>query len=166
MRKYEKQSDGRFITSDGYLFNTEGEAEEYCRLWNEHFSAMEQLDNLPVQLTREAYEQYAHDLKIEIMSDQEIKKGRYALHYGEYGPYSGGYRMEKCTPDYCLKIGLARKRLVEMEATAEQPEQRDPDYPDGKKLDCGHIIYYSVDVMMASFGTSCADCYDRMSDSF
>jgi len=38
------------------------------------------------------------------------------------------------------------------------------DYPEGRKLACGHTVYYSADVMSASLGICCADCYDRMSD--
>lgn len=39
-----------------------------------------------------------------------------------------------------------------------------PDYPQGRKLDCGCTVYQQSDVMNASMGTSCQDCYDRMSD--
>lgn len=38
------------------------------------------------------------------------------------------------------------------------------DYPDGRRLDCGHVVYNKHEVMAASLGTSCPDCYDRMSD--
>ena len=38
------------------------------------------------------------------------------------------------------------------------------DYPEGCKLNCGHIVYYKGNVMIASRGSSCADCYDRMSE--
>jgi hypothetical protein len=38
------------------------------------------------------------------------------------------------------------------------------DYPEGKKLDCGHIVYYKAHIMSASMGSSCSDCYDRMSN--
>lgn len=41
----------------------------------------------------------------------------------------------------------------------------DPNYyHDGRKLDCGHVVYHSSHVMSASRGTSCTDCYDRMSN--
>jgi len=39
-----------------------------------------------------------------------------------------------------------------------------PDYPQGRRLSCGHMVYYADEVMSASMGTSCLDCYDRMSD--
>jgi hypothetical protein len=38
------------------------------------------------------------------------------------------------------------------------------DYPQGRKLACGHIVYRKAEVMSASLGSSCPDCYDRMSD--
>ena len=38
------------------------------------------------------------------------------------------------------------------------------DYPDGIKLNCGHIVYNKIEIMGASMGSSCSDCYDRMSD--
>lgn len=48
---------------------------------------------------------------------------------------------------------------------APQPKaERQPDYPEGRKLDCGHTVYWKREVMNASRGTACPDCYDRMSD--
>lgn len=38
------------------------------------------------------------------------------------------------------------------------------DYPEGRKLSCGCTVFYAAHVMSASMGTSCPDCYDRMSD--
>lgn len=42
--------------------------------------------------------------------------------------------------------------------------RRAPDYPGGRKLACGHTVYYARDVMTTGRGTSCPGCYDRMSD--
>jgi len=53
--------------------------------------------------------------------------------------------------------------VAEVEAARLQP-RRKPDYPNGRRLSCGHTVYYSIEVMSASLGTSCCDCYDRMSD--
>jgi hypothetical protein len=53
--------------------------------------------------------------------------------------------------------------LDEIQAQNLQP-RRKPDFPNGKKLDCGHTVYFRNQVMMASLGSSCEDCYDRMSD--
>jgi hypothetical protein len=38
------------------------------------------------------------------------------------------------------------------------------DYPNGRKLSCGCTVYYRSEVMSASLGTSCPNCFDRMSD--
>jgi hypothetical protein len=45
-----------------------------------------------------------------------------------------------------------------------QPKPRQPDYPGGRLLDCGHTVKYAHQVMNTSLGTSCAACYDRMSN--
>ena len=47
-----------------------------------------------------------------------------------------------------------------------QPKPRPTvqDYPQGRKLNCGHTVYMASHVMSASRGSSCPDCYDRMSD--
>ena len=37
------------------------------------------------------------------------------------------------------------------------------DYPIGRELDCGCKVFLKSEVMSASLGTSCADCYDDMS---
>jgi hypothetical protein len=47
-----------------------------------------------------------------------------------------------------------------------KPEPRQPrpvDYPDGRRLDCGCLVYDRAEIMSASLGSSCPDCYDRMS---
>ena len=51
----------------------------------------------------------------------------------------------------------------ELEAVQSQPRSR-YDYPQGRKLACGCTVFYAAHVMNASLGTSCQDCYDRMSD--
>lgn len=37
-----------------------------------------------------------------------------------------------------------------------------PAYPQGRKLDCGCTVYQASEVMSASLGTACPQCYDRM----
>ncbi len=49
----------------------------------------------------------------------------------------------------------------ELEAARLQPRPA-PDYPDGRKLRCGCIIYHRHEEMTASLGSSCFNCYDRM----
>ena len=52
---------------------------------------------------------------------------------------------------------------AEIEAAQLQP-RRKPDYPEGRRLSCGCTVYHSHEVMSASLGSSCFNCYDRMSD--
>ena len=51
----------------------------------------------------------------------------------------------------------------ELEAARLQPRPA-LDYPDGRKLSCGCTVYGKWEVMSASLGSSCPNCYDRMSD--
>jgi len=45
----------------------------------------------------------------------------------------------------------------------KRPVERRVDFPDGRKLSCGHTVYSRSEIMSASLGSSCQDCYDRMS---
>lgn len=54
-------------------------------------------------------------------------------------------------------------RLRDADAQPE-PKPRKNDYPGGRVLDCGCTIYNKIDVMNASQGSSCENCYDRMSN--
>jgi len=162
MYTYVKDGD-RFKTTGGWLFRTEAEAAEFCRLWNEHFAAMEPLGELP-RLSREEYVAACAKFGVRARSDAECDS--YGVRYGEFGPYHAGYRMEAYTPEFCVEMALARRRLngIEAERKAQPRAKRQPDYPEGRRLDCGCIVFFKSEVMRASLGTSCADCYDRMSD--
>lgn len=56
----------------------------------------------------------------------------------------------------------ASSALDALDALDIQPRPR-PDYPQGRVLACGCTVYYRVDVMSASLGSSCERCYDDMS---
>jgi hypothetical protein len=57
------------------------------------------------------------------------------------------------------------EKLAEIEAVELMRKHTpQPDYPNGRRLDCGCVVYYRSHVMNASIGTACADCYDEMSD--
>jgi len=45
-----------------------------------------------------------------------------------------------------------------------RPERRQWDYPNGRLLDCSCTVYYQGQVMSASLGSTCQECYDRMSN--
>ena len=59
-------------------------------------------------------------------------------------------------------LQAAREWLSAQDAREEESRQnrREPDYPEGRMLDCGHVVYYKTDVMRASLGTVCPECYD------
>lgn len=159
-----EEKDGKFICTGGWCFDSREQAQEFCGLWNEHFTVMARLNDVPAALSREEYEVTARRIGVEVMSDSECDS--YGVRYGEFGPYFGGCRMEKYTPTFCLKMALARRRLsgIEGEKKARSKKTRQPDYPKGRELSCGCIVYYKSEVMSASLGSSCAGCYDRMSD--
>lgn len=49
-------------------------------------------------------------------------------------------------------------------AVARAKRDNDPNYSDaGWKLDCGHTVYWKSHIMNANTGSSCTDCYDKMS---
>lgn len=51
------------------------------------------------------------------------------------------------------------------DADARKPRKvQQPDYPNGRRLSCGCTVYNAVEVMNASMGSSCANCYDQMSN--
>lgn len=43
------------------------------------------------------------------------------------------------------------------------PVEPQYDYPEGRELDCGCVVYFQNEVMSASLGSSCEGCYDKMS---
>jgi hypothetical protein len=90
------------------------------------------------------------------ISDEEIMSVSYALRYGEYWPDD----MASCKPGWEDVLDELRCRLIALEnATPAATATAD------KRVmcSCGHEVEENL-VMSASLGTSCCDCYDRMSD--
>jgi hypothetical protein len=51
------------------------------------------------------------------------------------------------------------------EAEAKQRRANNPNFSNqGWLMDCGHRVHFKAEIMQASHGTSCQDCYDKMSD--
>lgn len=149
----------------GYVFREERQAQNFCQMWNDHWEAMEKLNGIPSELTREQYVEACTELGVFPMSDRDCDS--YGVRYGEFTPWLdkdgniAGY-----TPAQALQMALAYRRLkaIEAERKARPKKVRQLDYPDGRELDCGCIVFWQNEVMRASLGSSCADCYDRMSD--
>lgn len=159
---HDKSGKHRFITTGSYLFETEEKAKEFCDLWNEHWEAMKHVDAVMPALSRAAYEAACQFFAVEVMTDERCDS--YGVRYGDFGPYMQGMRMAAYTPKFCVQMALARRRQggIEQERKAATPQpQRPKPQPVAEKLcDCGH---YTAHPMTTSSGTSCPDCYDRMS---
>lgn len=61
-------------------------------------------------------------------------------------------------------ITIGTQWYAHIRAAKPAPRVRLDDYPDGRKLACGCVVYSQYEVMSASLGSSCGSCYDRMSD--
>ena len=113
-------------------------------------------------ISREQYEKIAQEIDAEIMPDAKISG---------LGIENGNYELNlfgKQNWDFCITMQLAQKRLIgiqgEKTETKTETSACIPDYPNGRKLACGCTVYQQSEVMNASMGTSCQNCYDRMSD--
>lgn len=74
------------------------------------------------------------------------------------------YRYWELVDDCDAGSGNDNANLIEILKAAVVKPAHKYDYPDGRELDCGCTVYFSHEVMSASLGTSCQNCYDRMSD--
>ena len=84
-----------------------------------------------------------------------LKKSEYALDY--YEPWGDMNTVETC--DVLRSIRAAARKIKEA-----QPKNTTPcATPELVLCGCGHRVPKSQ-VMHASMGTACPDCYDRMSD--
>ena len=99
------------------------------------------------------------------LTDEQIVSLGYGI--AHYDPYVAG----EYTPAECKRqlqiIGTELKpRLATIKAAqAARPKaRRRHDYLGGRVLDCGCVVYDAIEVMTSSRGTSCADCYDHMSN--
>lgn len=61
-----------------------------------------------------------------------------------------------------IRDGEVYERL---QAEAKQRRANNQNFSNaGWLMDCGHRVHFKAERMQASLGTSCPDCYDRMSD--
>jgi hypothetical protein len=163
MHTYESYDDpsGRFnfIATGGYVFETESRAKMFCEMWNVHWGAMSVLDTVSPLLSRQEYEEECQQLGIEAMHD--IDCDSYGVRYGEFTPWLDGDKVAGYSPETCVKMSLAFRRLrgIEEERKAQPKPVRRP--MSEKLCDCGH---YSTHPMNTSRGIACPDCYDKMSD--
>ena len=110
--------------------------------------------NYTVFTSRAEYKTACRAEGVGIRSDAECDS--YGVKYGQF--WFPEYSFVQCVEMWLADLrrqGLARRPLA--------PASAD-DYPNGRELDCGHVVYNAVEVMTASLGASCSECYDRMSD--
>jgi len=112
------------------------------------------LDALPSHLTRADYEAQCEILHLECLTDDDCTS--YAVRFGEFDVlYNNAAEI--------AKFGLARRRYNAIHAEEEAAKKARPRAkPDLVQADCGHLVE-RVNLMSTSTGTSCPDCYDRMS---
>ena len=139
-------------TGGGYIFPTAAQAEA----WESNLKAFWAAE-VPKILSQDEYLKLCQKHDVPAM---DIVKSAYGIEYAEIQPSQGWKKM--------LQYALAYARLMTDQAERKAAIVRQPvlvdDYPNGRKLDCGHTIYNQVEVMSASLGSSCTDCYDRMSN--
>jgi hypothetical protein len=58
-------------------------------------------------------------------------------------------------------FALAAADVPVAETPATLPARSEPDYEQGRRLDCGHIVFSRNDVVNGNRGTMCFDCYSN-----
>jgi len=93
------------------------------------------------------------------LTDEQIAELAYGIEY--FSVEAGPQARHQMSIMQELYVRLAAVKAAT--AQRQQPQQQRHDYPTGRVLDCGCTVYDAIEVMNASLGTACADCYDRMS---
>ena len=107
---------------------------------------------------RADYDRVCGELGIIALTDSEISEKSYFLHYGEFGhAWTDTWARDQ-------RVGhlAAVEYLLASEKTEKENRKPSP-APEMRKCSCGHTVPVSQ-VMNASMGSSCPDCYDRMSE--
>lgn len=157
-------NDGKFEVGGGYIFDTEQRARAYCEMVDAHWQMMDYIKTLPAQLSRAEYERLCNEHGI---APREEAKCFPSSPRGEYFPWlDNDDKVDGYPPLKVLEIYLSQKRGDAIKAAAPPKPVRAVarNYPNGRVLDCGCVVYYSSHVMSSSRGSSCIDCYDRMSE--
>ena len=105
-------------------------------------------------LTRDAYVAAMHAANLDPETDDDLTgKWDYALTYGQYPSADVERRMWQ-------RLGRDRRDAILAATAAAAPQRAQPTMV---RADCGHRVS-PVMRMSASTGSSCPDCYDRMSE--
>lgn len=110
---------------------------------------------------RATYESKCIELGVTPLSDEELMRSSYSWKYGDWTQYPEQKKLVNQThTTYYHSLEHAWKPFADQ--MREIRENSKPE-PIMVKCSCGHTIKKNM-VMNASLGTSCPDCYDRMSD--
>lgn len=156
----EKLSDGKFTTTDGYVHASIEDAQDWITRRNEYFAAMRRMQNVGLVLSADEYAALCAQENVSQHTDTKIEDMTYGLKYGEFEPkpvsrWQGQEYRGATTAKYVeMCLASARLRGIEAERAAQQTDRqpRQPDYPNGRKLDCGHVVYWANEGMSASLG--------------
>jgi len=139
----------------GYRWPSEERASEAIQDVHSFDATMAPIWALSKTLSRGEYEAAATELEIAEMADTEIIASRYSVHNCPRPPES-----QLCRS---AKMGLAARRLVGIDAERAAQPKPAPRPVRMVRCDCGHDVPEG-ERMSASLGSSCFDCYDRMSN--
>jgi len=132
------------------------------RTLTDFYAAVRSIENVPYAANRSEYEAACVSRGIVPLSDHECTD--YGIQYGEHSPWLNGDKIEN-PPERCIELKLAARRgqgvIAERKAAQAARKIALPE-PVMVKCTCGHMVEKS-EVMSASLGTSCLNCYDRMS---
>lgn len=133
----------------------------------EFIAHMRRYSRLPKHaLSREEYELLCSENGVELCNDDDLDNS--GMEYGDFGMshYHTDPANRKTGIAYTIHQLRYRSLKDEFKRRKEMAPKpvRVPDYPEGLKLGCGCVVYSKMGIMQASMGTSCPDCYDRMSD--
>lgn len=100
------------------------------------------------------------DEQLEEITAKEIQSMQYAISYYDSSVAHSGEpkNVDRAVREWEVQKAL-KARLKEIEAQA-QPKPRSRYVGTAPLCDCGH---YAIHPMTASLGSSCPDCYDKMS---
>jgi len=138
----------------GCCWLTEEDARQAIQDVHDFNTVMTPIWALPDTLSRSQYETAAIELGIAQMADTEIVVSRYSVGNCPRPPESRLARF--------AKMALAARRLDGIEAERAAQPKPAPRPVRMVRCDCGHDVPEG-ERMSASLGTSCFDCYDRMS---
>jgi hypothetical protein len=155
-----------------YSARAKAESEEQRRLMDLEKSQNDQyplslLDDVPAEINATEYDYYCQKFNVEKFDNVDCYGVKF-LHITapEYShkkviEFELGRRHLKHLNNQ--QLNTEKTVLMNCEAGAIASNVTEPDYPNGKKLGCGCTIYYKAHELSA-IGSTCTDCYDKMSD--